>query len=132
MLVYRIEWKGQGSRMPPVSFKAQEEETAATEKTEEDNLDYMELYDIKDPRVQHRGKREEVEDEIIRAHGALLPFVDTQSMRHLLLKMKATQPEFERLQIPLTEDEIRKRQDLLAVIENEKLKTLDSTGATNE
>lgn len=39
--------------------------------------------------------------EIIKAHGALLPFVDTQSARHLLLKMKAIQPELEKLEIPL-------------------------------
>lgn len=66
-------------------------------------MDYPELYDIKDPRLPHKSKKEEVEAEIIRAHAALLPFVDTRSIRHLLLKMKAMQPEFERIDIPLTE-----------------------------
>jgi hypothetical protein len=45
-----------------------------------------------DPRIHQRSKREKVEDEIIKTQGALLPFIDTQSARHLFLKMKATQP----------------------------------------
>lgn len=45
--------------------------------------------------------KEKIEAEIRRAGEALLPFVDVQSARHLLLKMKHQRPELEKLQIPL-------------------------------
>lgn len=71
---------------------------------------------MKDPRFPQKSKKDEVDAEIYKQRAALLPFINTQSARHLLLKMKATQPEFEKISIPLTEEEIRKRHDLLTII----------------
>jgi hypothetical protein len=58
-----------------------------------------------------------VEADIKKAGDALLPFVDVQSARHLLLKMKNQRPELEKIQIPLNEEEIRNREDLQEIIQ---------------
>ena len=50
-----------------------------------------------------------MDSDIKKAGNALLPFVDVQSTRHLLLKMKTMMPELEKIQIPLLEEEIRNR-----------------------
>ena len=102
--------------MPPVSFKAQEEETAPTEDAESD-IDYQELYDIKDPRIPQKIRKEEIDGDMPKGTGALIPFAEVQSARHLLLKMKAVQPELAKVEVPLLEEQIRKRQDLLSIIE---------------
>lgn len=61
--------------------------------------------------------KEKVEADIKRAGDALLPFIDVQSARHLLLKMKNHRPELEKVQIPLNEEEIRNREDLQEIIQ---------------
>lgn len=81
-------------------------------------MNYQELFDMKDPRLVHKSLKEKVEGEIVRSGNSLLPFIDVQSTRHLLLKLKLTLPDIEKIQIPLTEAEIRHRQDLLDIIEN--------------
>ena len=57
-----------------------------------------------------------MEGELKRGGNALLPFVDVISGRHLLLKLKNQLPEMEKVQIPLREEEILMREDLLQII----------------
>lgn len=40
--------------------------------------------------------------------------------------MKANSPEFEKIEIPLLEEQIRKRQDLLILLDREKLKSIQT------
>jgi hypothetical protein len=49
-----------------------------------------ELFDAKDPRMQHKKMNERVERDIQHrgSNAALLPFINVQSARHLLLKLK--------------------------------------------
>ena len=90
--------------MPILAPKTAEEETACTEETEFDEESVLEeLFDAKDPRIPHRALKQRVDSDIKKAGNALLPFVDVQSSRHLLLKMKNMMPELEHIQIPLLE-----------------------------
>jgi hypothetical protein len=41
--------------------------------------------------------KERVDADIKRSGNALLPFIDVQSARHLLLKMKTMMPELEKV-----------------------------------
>lgn len=80
--------------MPIIASKTAEEDTACTtEASIEDNTTYEELFDGLDPRIEHKQLKERGENEIRRGGNALLPFIDIQSARHLLLKMKTTRPD---------------------------------------
>lgn len=78
--------------MPSLSHKLFEEETVDTDAIDQE-VNYPEIFDIKDPRFPQKPKREKFEEEIIYEKGALLPFINIQSTRHLLLKMKSLYPE---------------------------------------
>ena len=40
--------------------------------------------------------------------------------------MKSTHPEFEKIEVPLLEEQIRKRQDLSAILDKEKMRSIQT------
>ena len=74
------------------------------------------LFDGISPVLPHKLFKDRVEEDIKKGGNALLPFAEVQSTRHLLLKMKTMMPELEKVQIPLLEEQTRKRLDLMDII----------------
>ena len=102
--------------MPPTSsasVKFKEEETAPTE----EDADYHELFDDKDPRIVPKAYHDVREADSNREKDSLNAFANVQSSRHLLLKLKSVLPELENAQIPLVEDSVKKREDLFSIIQ---------------
>lgn len=120
-LNYKIEWKGQAAKMPPsnITISDETESTADTSVPEEDE----ENMDVNDPRKVERhkkiGKKQTIQAERT-SKESVLPFDGVISTRQFLLKIRSKNNNLQGKKIPLTEEAIRKRQDLMQVIDQER------------
>lgn len=123
MVEYRAEWKGEGSTMPPssISFTDSVQSLASTEVP--DDLSEKLLNDPNDPRKSGRSTKQLKKKTVAAvdrvSREALLPFDNVISTRQFLLKLRAKNNNLSGKKIPLTEQAIRKRQDLMQILDQE-------------
>lgn len=81
-----------------------------------------EILDVNDPRQLHKarktGKKLAVAAERV-SKESILPFEGLISTRQFLLKLRGKNNALSGKRIPLSEDAIRKQQDLMRIIEEE-------------
>ena len=115
---YRTEWKGAGPKMPPSRAVFADEDDRETTGNEE-TLESIE--DPNDPRriLSKYKNRVKQPDRSPVFRDSELPFSGIISTRQLLLKLRE-KSHLDNVVIPLTEEAIRKRPDLLDLIKREK------------